>query len=101
MDGHGAPGRHLPARNDRPAAAASGTIRRHAPHREYGGVSRKEYPGGSHAGNFSTAPTSLHCAGKLKGGDIVHIVIAQMIVTGVLLIGFSADVLLSHFASAK
>jgi hypothetical protein len=31
----------------------------------------------------------------------MHIVIAQMIVTGVLLIGFSAEILLSHFAPAK
>jgi hypothetical protein len=31
----------------------------------------------------------------------VDIVIAQMIVTGVLLFGFSVEVLLGHFAGAK
>jgi hypothetical protein len=37
----------------------------------------------------------------LKGGEIVGIVIAQMLVTSVLLFGFSAEVLLSDFAAAK
>lgn len=31
----------------------------------------------------------------------MEIVVAQMIVTGVLLFGFSVEVLLSHFAGAK
>jgi hypothetical protein len=37
----------------------------------------------------------------LKGGEIVDIVVAQMIVTGVLLFGFAAEILLSHFFPAK
>ncbi len=36
---------------------------------------------------------------KLKGGEIVDIVIAQMIVTGVLLFGFAAEFLLGHFSA--
>ena len=35
---------------------------------------------------------------KLKGGENVDIVIAQMIVTGVLLFGFAAEFLLGHFS---
>jgi hypothetical protein len=37
----------------------------------------------------------------LKGGESVEFVVAQMIVTTVLLFGFSAEVLLGDFASAK
>jgi len=37
----------------------------------------------------------------LKGGEIVDIVVAQMIVTAVLLVGFAAETLLSHLAGAK
>jgi hypothetical protein len=36
----------------------------------------------------------------LKGGENVDIVLAQMIVTAGLLFGFSAEILLSHFAQA-
>lgn len=38
---------------------------------------------------------------KLKRGENVDIVVAQMIVTAVLLVGFAAEVLLGHFAGAK
>jgi hypothetical protein len=37
----------------------------------------------------------------LKGGEIVDFVVAQMIVTGVLLFGFSAEILLGHFFPAE
>lgn len=62
-------------------------------------LSPKEYAGGSRAGNFNGGALSLHCAPSLKGGDPVEFVVIQMAVTAVLLFGFSAEVLLSHFGA--
>ena len=58
----------------------------------------KEYPGGSRAGNFNGGVFALLYAHSMKGGDTVEFVVVQMAVTAVLLFGFSAEVLLSHFA---
>lgn len=64
-------------------------------------LSPKEYVSSSHAGNYRVSALSLHCACKLQRRYIVDIVIAQMIVTGVLLFGFSLEVLVSHLTGAK
>lgn len=62
-------------------------------------LSPKEYAGGSRAGNFNGGALCLHCAQSLKGGDRVEFVVVQMAVTAVLLFGFAAEVLLSHFGA--
>lgn len=64
-------------------------------------LSPKEYVSSSRAGNSSCARVTLHCARQLQRRYIMDIVIAQMIVTGVLLFGFSVEVLLGHFNGSK
>jgi hypothetical protein len=57
-------------------------------------LSPKEYVTSSRAGNFNGRGLRVDCAPSLKGGDRMNlVVVAQMIVTGVLLLAFSVEVL--------
>ena len=62
-------------------------------------LSPKEYVNSPRAGNSKIGVLSLHCAQSLKGGDRVEFVVAQMLVTGVLLFAFSVEVLISQFGA--
>ena len=81
----------------RPAAATM-PVRRSAPatpsHRRNRCYLLKEYPCGPRAGNSTLRPRPYTTRRKLKGGKSWHIVLVQMIVTAVLLVGFTVEVLL-------
>ena len=57
-------------------------------------LSPKEYLNSSRAGNFNGGALSLHCAHRWKEVIAVDLVVAQMLVTGVLLFAFSVEVLI-------